>query len=123
MGSTNSLCNKRGRKSQGEERLILPILNESIFPVLFSVRIKSFRGIALRNINVCLEVDLFQKESIRTNYVYSDINPLWNVNKKFEIVMNSIEDLHSHFSVNLLNEKKKVIGRIRIPFYTLAKGT
>lgn len=122
MGAKFSFCSSKKNRNL-EEEIILPELDESIFPIHFKVITKSFWGIGLWNINVCLEIDFFQQETLKTSYIYSDVNPLWNIHKKVDIIFNSVQDFSSYFSVNLINEKKKVIGRMNIPFYTLAKGT
>lgn len=89
----------------------------------FRITAKHFWGIELKSINVCLGIDFFEQEQVNTNYIYSDANPLWVLNKKFDVIFHGMEDCFKKITISLINEKKKVIGRIQIPFFQLAKGT
>lgn len=109
MGQTNSLCTKKPKQQQ-ERMARIPGLESKDFPLSFHCHLKSLRGISLKSINVFLEIDCFGHELIKTPFVLSDSNPLWVVNRNFQVVLNSPEDCNRTFNVNLMSQKKKVLG-------------
>lgn len=58
MGLSNSLCSKKSKNTNFEE-VLLPKVTDDDFPMHFSVVVKYFRGIELKNSNVSLHLDFF----------------------------------------------------------------
>ena len=129
MGTCNSsLCRSdfSKHKKNNFNRFMLNFgskIQQSGLPMQFIIKLKTVKGLNVKEKDVYLDIDLFSFERIKTHIIYNTDKPKWSINKKINITINKLQDFDKILNIKLFSKKSKYLGNIELGFYELIVGT
>ena len=92
-------------------------------PMQFNAKLKTIKGVNVKEQDIYLEIDFFSLEKIKTQTIYNTDKPKWVINKKLNITINKLSDFNRILNIKIFTKRSKYLGNVELTFYEAIMGT